>query len=151
MTPFWAFDTWITNVRMVLKEDGTVLQETEYYAFGLPILKTGNDAANKYLYNGKEKQPETGWLDYGARTYMPEIGRWGVVDPMAEKYFGDSPYNYVHNTPFNAVDPDGRLVIFINGQKLYTEGLRAYWGRFDINVKQHFNDKNAQYYDGSSR
>jgi hypothetical protein len=27
------------NVRMVLKEDGSVLQETEYYAFGLPIVK----------------------------------------------------------------------------------------------------------------
>ena len=36
------------NARQALKEDGTVLQETEYFAFGLPVMKTRNDATNKY-------------------------------------------------------------------------------------------------------
>ncbi|MDQ1086543.1 DUF6443 domain-containing protein [Siphonobacter sp. SORGH_AS_1065] len=41
------------NVRMVMNEGGTIIQETEYFAFGLSIAKTVGP--NKYLYNEKEK------------------------------------------------------------------------------------------------
>nr|WP_262484555.1 hypothetical protein [Chryseobacterium shigense] len=29
--------------------------------------------------------------DYGWRQYMPDIGRWGVVDPLSEKGHNFSP------------------------------------------------------------
>jgi RHS repeat-associated protein len=66
-----------------------VVQADDYYPFGLTFnsYRRENSVTNAFLYNGKEQQDELGlgWLDYGARMYMPEIGRWGVVDPLADK------------------------------------------------------------------
>jgi len=91
-----------------------IIEKNDYYAFG---LKHGNtsDASGvnyNYEYNGKELQQEIGMYDYGARFYMPDIGRWGVVDPLPEVYRRYSPYNYAVNNPIMFVDPDGRGVEF---------------------------------------
>ncbi|WP_273005732.1 RHS repeat-associated core domain-containing protein [Chryseobacterium sp.] len=65
-----------------------ITDANDYYPFGMNHLKTGNafygqGSYKNYKYNGKELQ-ETGMYDYGARFYMPDLGRWGVVDPLAE-------------------------------------------------------------------
>ncbi|PZU05007.1 MAG: hypothetical protein DI622_19525, partial [Chryseobacterium sp.] len=82
---------------------------TNYYPFGLMHNSENHsfDQAYQYKYNGKELQ-ETGMYDYGARFYMPDLVRWGVVDPLAEKYTSLTPYNYALNNPIRYVDPDGK-------------------------------------------
>ncbi len=104
--------SYVKNSKDVLQ----VMDTNEYYPFGMSFIK-GNAFGGSvydpmaipynYKYNGKELQ-ETGMYDYGARFYMPDIGRWGVVDPLTEQMTRHSPYNYAFNNPIRFVDPDGR-------------------------------------------
>lgn len=93
-----------------------VVQMDDYYPFGLTFNSYLREDSykNNHLYNSKELQDELnlGWMDYGCRMYIPELGRWGVPDPLSEKYTNFSSYNFVLNNPVRFIDPDGREVIF---------------------------------------
>ncbi|PKP52191.1 MAG: hypothetical protein CVT92_09970 [Bacteroidetes bacterium HGW-Bacteroidetes-1] len=114
-------DNSLGNVRTVMQTmvgpgSSTLTQSNDYYPFGMAFTKNAADSEeesfareNKYKYNGKEEQPMPGkWLDYGARFYDAQLGRWHSVDPHAENYYTTSSYAYVTNSPLIYLDPDGR-------------------------------------------
>jgi RHS repeat-associated protein len=120
-----SLSTGLGNTRLVLEETGrdtyTTTHIADYYPFGMEIQRgfghnqppPGNLLNNRYLYNGKEYQDDFGlnWYDYGARFYDPQIARWHSVDPLAEKYYQWSPYNYAIGNPILFIDPDGKKVV----------------------------------------
>ncbi|WP_083547372.1 DUF6443 domain-containing protein [Chryseobacterium polytrichastri] len=111
----YTYTDHLGNVRLSYFNNGSgaaVIEENNYYPFGLKhnaYNGLGGNKAYKYQYNSKELQEESGMYDYGARMYMPDLGRWGVVDPLAENMRRFSPYNYGNNNPVFNIDPDGRL------------------------------------------
>jgi RHS repeat-associated protein len=86
----------------------TVLESTDYDPWGLALPGRTLGAGTKEGFTGKERDAETGLDYFGARSYLPALGRWGSVDPLAELYPAWSPYNYVLNDPNRLTDPDGR-------------------------------------------
>ncbi|WP_370288388.1 RHS repeat-associated core domain-containing protein [Elizabethkingia sp. JS20170427COW] len=112
------------NVRVSYYRNGsspTILEESNYYPFGLQHEGYNNYAGNpnyQYKYNGKELQ-ETGMYDYGARMYMPDIGRFGTQDALGEMYYSYSPYGYVANNPIKFIDPTGMWIDIKDGDNTY--------------------------------
>jgi RHS repeat-associated protein len=92
------------------------VQSDDYDPFGMTLPEQHDERVggviNRHLFSGKERQDlDSSSYDFGARMYDAALGRWGAVDPLAEKYAGWSPYNYVMNNPIKLVDPNGREAI----------------------------------------
>ena len=97
------------NNRVVVGQNGSVEEVNHYNPFGGTFASTSS--VQPYKYNGKELDRQGGldWYDYGARHYDVALGRWHVVDPMAEKYYLWSPYAYCLGNPVRFIDPTGMV------------------------------------------
>ena len=108
------------NNRVVLNINSsnvlTVEQMNSYYPFGGLFEQTA-ETLQTYKFGGKEldRTFSIDLYDYSARYMDGALGRFTTMDPLAEKYYGISPYAYCANNPVRFVDPDGRKVYFASG------------------------------------
>ena len=123
----YQYKDHLGNIRLSYFNNGSasspslvISQENNYYPFGLSHkgyndspTPYGNSAAKMFKFGGKEYQDETiggknlDWYDFHARNYDAALGRWMNIDPLAEKFYQWSPYNYTYNNPLNFTDPTG--------------------------------------------
>lgn len=96
-----------------------IIEEKNYYPFGLEhkgYNNVVNGVENPYKYQGKEHEEELGLntYDFGWRNFDPAIARWMVIDPLAERRYDLTPYNFVQNSPMFRIDPDGLTDFTLN-------------------------------------
>ncbi|HEY8937451.1 MAG TPA: RHS repeat-associated core domain-containing protein, partial [Cyclobacteriaceae bacterium] len=94
-----------------------VTQASDYYPFGLShaYLSYSKDAPsvnlnkNKYSFQGQELQSDFGlnYYQYKFRMHDPAIGRFGAVDPLAEKYSYNSVYAFSENRVVDGIELEG--------------------------------------------
>ena len=89
-----------------------VASADDYYPYGMIMEGRSfnyGQADTRYKFLTKERDTETGfdWLE--ARAYDARIGRFFVIDPLAEKATlrGWSPYHYSFDNPMRFADPSG--------------------------------------------
>ncbi len=150
-TYYFYLTDHLGNNRVIASSSGSIVQSNHYYPFGMSFAEGSATSQQPYKYNCKELDTERGLnlYDYSARLMDPALGRFNMMDPHAEKYYNTSTYVYCKGNPVNAIDPDGKLVIFINGMHFGTGGKSEYWSGFDTKVMNQIKDWNADYIDGS--
>ena len=87
----------------------------------MPGRKYEVSGSYRYSFNGKEHDDEVkgsgNSIDMGARIHDTRIGRFLSVDPHVSSYPNASSYVFGLNNPIIAIDPDGRDVHIVIGDK----------------------------------
>lgn len=95
------------SVRLVIKTtDGTVAQRIDYDEWGY-VTNDTSPGFQPFGYAGGLYDPLTGLVEFGARHYDGEFGRWLSKDPA---FFGATDinlYGYVLQDPVNYIDQSG--------------------------------------------
>jgi len=102
--------SWITDAsgNACAERSRSISQHLQYLPFGEQFIDQRTNHDIRFKFTTKEEDSETGYAYFGARYYDSDLSVWLSVDPLAEKNFGVSPYNYCHWNPIIMIDPDGR-------------------------------------------
>jgi RHS repeat-associated protein len=105
---FYHTDLLGSTRAVTLGTTGAVVESYDFEPWGLLMPGRTLAGPTKEGFSGKEHDVETGFDYFGARYYMPALGRWASVDPVGDAFSGWSPYVYTFNNPLRLTDPDGR-------------------------------------------
>ena len=87
---------------------GPIVSVQDYYPYGLAYNAYDRESAMQQPieFNGKEVQDELNlsWLDFGARMYDAQLGRWHAMDPIGSLFSNSSPYMFGNDNPVRYID-----------------------------------------------
>ena len=110
---FYYHSDHLGSASFLTDTNGYETQQLVYLPFGedwVDMKYNTQQYDTPYKFNGKEKDEETGYNNYGARYYYDWASIWLSVDPMSDKYPHLTSYNYCANNPIMLIDPDGREI-----------------------------------------
>lgn len=122
------------NVRAVYSQlGGMIVQQTDYYPYGLPKAKSTNSEVNSFKYGSKELSTELGmpFYDFEARMQLPTLGMFNRPDPKASVNPSLNTFSYCGGNPVNYADPSGEVRIYLSNDDALNN--RAKKQGYDIN------------------
>jgi RHS repeat-associated protein len=99
------------SIRLVTDNNGNVVNEITYDAFGNVVLESNGNVEFRFGYTGRELDAETGDYYYRSRYYDSTIGRFVSEDTIGFEGGDANLYRYVGNGSTNYIDPFGYFIV----------------------------------------
>lgn len=109
------------TIRSVAGPVGEILVSYNYTTFGQVIDEQVNAIEARFLFNGREFDPNTGSYFYRSREYESINGVFGSEDTIGFNGGDANLRRFVGNSPTNATDPTGNTILV---ESRVTKGVR---------------------------
>ncbi|MDE6336487.1 MAG: hypothetical protein K2L34_07945 [Muribaculaceae bacterium] len=96
-----------------------LIQTTDYYPYGLPMITSTGAEVNRRKFGSKEYSTEFGLneSDFEARRFVPVWGGFSQPDPKSIDYPQFSPWAYCAGDPINVIDKYGEDLTIVGANK----------------------------------
>ena len=97
------------SVALELDDQALIISYEEYSPYGSSMyqaVRSQTETPKRYRYIGKERDESSGLCYYGARYYIPWLGRWSSADPEG-LVDGTNVFSYVTSNPVRYLDEAG--------------------------------------------
>jgi RHS repeat-associated protein len=140
-TTFYYYLTdHVGTVLRIVKEDGTVVNQYDYDAFGrvrINSASTFEGIENRYLFQGREWDKNGGFYYFRNRIYLPERGEFATPDMnlgrgILGELDGMATLTFCGGDPVNCIDPTGL-------EEMWWETTRNYWSAQTGQAKNYMN------------
>jgi RHS repeat-associated protein len=104
---YYLFYDQVGSLRSVANGSGSIIKRIDYDSFGSIISETNPDLKIPFGFAGGLHDRDTDLVRFGARDYVPDIGRWIAKDPIDFNGGNTNLYGYVESNPIGKIDPSG--------------------------------------------
>jgi RHS repeat-associated protein len=101
------------TVTEITSSTGTLVEQYSYDVYGEPSFRdgsgnplSGSAISNRLLFQGRDRDPDTGLYNFRNRYYSATLGRFLQTDPIGVDG-GFNLYAFVSNKPADRMDPFG--------------------------------------------
>ncbi len=116
-SPYYYYSDYLGTSRVSSDENGNKCYDADYFPWGDEQNVYVNTCTQNYKFNGKERDPDMGVYDFGARFFQDGIARFyspdwsATVEPVPYAKLNNPQslnlYTYVLDNPLSFRDADG--------------------------------------------